>query len=74
MQRKEILVKQANLNPALGLDVIKELVPRFQSLSEAQRRDTYTSIKIGHAQQLAKAELLQYEIDPSKGEKIRGHQ
>lgn len=67
-------MKQANLSPKLGLDAVKEHVTRFKSLPEEQRRDIYTSIRIGQAQQLAKAELLRYEIDPSKGEKLVGYQ
>jgi len=70
IRRKEIFVKQANLNAKLSQDELRAAVPRFKSLPEDQQRDVYTSIKIGQAQRRAKVELLRYENDASKHQKM----
>ena len=73
MQRKEIYVNVSNLSPKHELAALKELATTFPTLSEQQQREVFTSIKIGEAKSLAKIELLRYEHDPSKHQKMAAH-
>jgi hypothetical protein len=68
---KEIFVGYANLKQSHDLDQLKELIPTFDKQDEENKRAIYKSIKIGHAKEMARAELFKDERkDMQKGAKI----
>jgi hypothetical protein len=64
-KRKEIYVLYANLKPHLQFTDLPNLVAKFDTLKEQQKREIFKSLVLGQAKELAKASLYQNEVGSS---------
>lgn len=64
-KRKEIYVLYANLKPQITLSELQVMVPKFETLKEAQKREIFRSLEMGKAKELAKVSLYQNETGSS---------
>ena len=66
MQRKEIYAQYSNSKPPHDLKKLRQLVVKFSSRTEQAKREIFKSLKMGQYKELAKLELYNLSVEPSK--------